>query len=144
MNRREWIVGTGAMLTTILTQSAYASSHEHTHTAGQKYGNIIDSSYNCLNKGRVCIQHCLDNFGDLALKDCANSVQDMYAVCSTMTQLAVSESPYLKDYIKICINVCRDCEAACRVHEKTHAECKECADACARCRKECEKVLAAM
>jgi Cys-rich four helix bundle protein (predicted Tat secretion target) len=104
MNRRELLVGAGAMLSTIVAHSAFASSHQHAHGSG-KYGNIINSGFNCLNKAKLCIQHCLENFGDQSLKDCANSVQDMYAVCSTMTQLAASDSAYLKDYLKICINV---------------------------------------
>lgn len=142
MNRRELLVGAGAMLSTVVAHSAFASSHKHAHHDG-KYGDLINSGFTCLNKGKLCIQHCLSRFGDLSLKDCANSVQDMFAVCSTMTQLAASDSTYLKDYLKICINVCKECEAACRVHERTHAECKACADACADCRKECEKVIAA-
>jgi len=144
MNRRELLIGTSAMLTAMFAHSAFASSHQHDHNSGGRYGNIIDSGFNCLNKAKRCIQHCLENFGDPSLKDCANSVQDMYAVCSTMTQLAASDSPYLKDYLNICIKVCNDCEAACRVHENIHVACKECADACARCRKECEKVITTM
>lgn len=144
MNRRDLLIGTGAMLTTMLTHSAFASTAKHAHHRGKKYENIIDSGFHCLKKAKLCIQHCLDNFGDASLADCAANVQVMYAVCSTMTQLAASESVHLNDYLKICIKVCKDCEAACRVHENVHVACKECADACARCAKECEKVLGSM
>jgi len=38
--------------------------------------------------------------------------------------------------------VCEACEKECRKHEMKHAECKACADSCAACLKECQKIAA--
>jgi Cys-rich four helix bundle protein (predicted Tat secretion target) len=144
MNRRELLIGTGALVTTLFANKALAASTKHGHTYGKKFENIIDSGFNCIKKGEACIQHCLVHFGDASLAECAANVQEMLSICSTLTRFASYESRHLKEYIKVCIQVCNDCEKACRVHENTHVPCKECAEACARCARECEKVLASL
>ena len=144
MNRRELLIGAGALVTTLFANKAFAASAKHGHTYGKKFKNLIDSGLNCVKKGEACIQHCLAHFGDETLAECAASVQEMLPICATLSKLASYESRHLKEYLKVCIQVCKDCEKACRVHENTHVPCKECADACARCARECEKVLASL
>ena len=144
MNRRELLIGTGALLTTLFTKKAFAASTKHDHTNVKKFENIIDSGLNCVKKGEACIQHCLAHFGDASLAECAARVQEMLPICGTLSKLASYESRHLKEYIKVCIQVCKDCEKACRVHENEHVPCKECADACARCIAECEKALTSL
>lgn len=143
MNRRELLWGAGALLTSALAGNALASSHkkhEH-HEHGKKYHSLIESGLNCVEKGQICIQHCLDYFGDASLAECAASVQQMLPVCSTLSQLATFESPHLKAYIQACIAICQDCEKACRVHADTHKPCMDCAEACKQCIEACNKVL---
>jgi Cys-rich four helix bundle protein (predicted Tat secretion target) len=148
MNRREMLIGTGAGLAALFTSNAFAMKHAKDsktgHGYGKKFENLVDSGLNCLKKGEACIQHCLAHFGDTSLAECAARVQEMMPVCATLAKLASYESKHLKDYLQFCIKVCNDCEKACRVHEATHKPCKECADACANCAKQCEKVLASL
>jgi Cys-rich four helix bundle protein (predicted Tat secretion target) len=148
MNRRDMLIGSGAMLATMFANNAFAMSHakgeKMKHGSGKKFENLVNSGLNCLKRGEACIQHCLAHFGDKSLAECAAQVQQMMPVCSTLTKLATYESKHLKDYLQFCIKVCNDCEKACRVHEATHKECKDCADACANCSKQCKKVLASL
>jgi Cys-rich four helix bundle protein (predicted Tat secretion target) len=141
MKRRELLIGAGALLTTLFANKAFAASTKHSHTSGKKFENIIDSGLNCVKKGEACIQHCLAHFSDASLAECAARVQEMLPICQTLSKLATYESRHLKAYLTVCIQVCKDCEKACRVHENEHVPCKECADACARCIAECEKAL---
>ena len=142
------LIGTGAGLAALFTSNAFAMKHAKDsktgHGYGKKFENLVDSGLNCLKKGEACIQHCLAHFGDASLAECAARVQEMMPVCGTLAKLASYESKHLKDYLQFCIKVCNDCEKACRVHEATHVPCKECADACANCAKQCEKVLASL
>ena len=144
MKRRELLIGTGALLMSLFTNKVFAASTKQHHTYGKKFENLINSGLNCVKKGEACIQHCIAHFGDTSLAECAARVQEMLPVCKTLAELATYESRHLNEYMKVCIQVCKDCEKACRVHENTHVPCKECADACARCISECEKVLAAL
>ena len=144
MKRREFLIGAGALLTTLFANKAIAAGTTHSHTGGNKFQNIIDSGLNCVMKGEACIQHCLAHFADASLAECASRVQEMLPICLTLSKLATYESRHLKAYLTVCVQVCKDCEKACRVHENEHVPCKECADACARCIAECEKVLASV
>jgi len=87
----------------------------------------------CLNTGRVCIQHCIDLLatGDTSLADCARQVTQMMAVCEAVATLAAADSKHLKMAVELCVAHCTDCEQACRKHAGHHAECKACAEACA-------------
>jgi len=81
------------------------------------------------------VQHCIELFkqGDTSVAECADTVQDMLASCTAMSQLASYNSPHLKKMLHVCIAVCEDCESACREHADKHAECKACADSCEEC-----------
>ncbi len=66
----------------------------------------------------------------------------MNAACTGLARLAALNSDHLPAYAKVCLEICKDCEAECRKHEKTHAICKACAESCKACIAECEKVAA--
>lgn len=87
----------------------------------------------CIEAGNTCMQHCLTLLasGDKSLGDCATAVHQMLAVCNAMTVLVASGTRHLKAAAALCVDVCGDCEKACRVHAEHHAQCKACADACA-------------
>ena len=87
----------------------------------------------CVIAGTECLQHCLTALGtgDTSLAECSKTVRDMLAVCGAEQILVLGESRRAKTTVRLCIDVCTDCEAACRKHEAHHAVCKACADACA-------------
>ena len=148
--RRNLLIGAAA-LTTLSGMSvlgrAHAEEHSHEHhqhTIDQGRMRIIEHSTDCVMKGEICIAHCLELFkmGDTSVAECADVAHEMLASCTAMGKLASYDSKHLKDFVRVCIGVCEDCEKACREHEKKHAECKACADSCADCIRVCRDYLA--
>ena len=95
------------------------------------------------SKGQQCIAHCLVVFqeGDTSLAECAAKVHEMQAICDAYSYLLAANSEYTRDYARICITACEDCEMECRRHDH-HIECRECAEACEKVVKLARKLLA--
>jgi Cys-rich four helix bundle protein (predicted Tat secretion target) len=104
---------------------------------------LIASAFACIQVGQACQQHCLTMLskGDTSLAECAATIAAMLPACEALAELAVQGSPRLKAMAAVCALLCRDCEKACRKHE-AHAICKQCAEACAGCAAQCDKVPA--
>jgi Cys-rich four helix bundle protein (predicted Tat secretion target) len=151
INRRELLVGVGALAVAASAGAAFAAdkgghdkhaADKHAAMAGKKDEGLVETSLDCLKKGEACIKHCLDTFaaGETMMAECAAKAQEMVVVCQGLSYLASYNSKHLKKYVAACIDVCTDCEAACRKHAEHAAPCKECADACLKCIEQCRKV----
>jgi Cys-rich four helix bundle protein (predicted Tat secretion target) len=148
--RRNLLIGAAALstlpgLAVLGRASAEEHSHEHhQHTIDQGRMRVITHAADCVTKGEICIEHCLQLFkaGDTSVAECAETAHEMLASCTAMGKLASYDSRHLKDFMRVCIGVCEDCEKACREHENKHAECKACADSCADCIRVCKEYLA--
>ncbi len=153
MNRREALKTTGAMALAAFATNTMAAAHDHKHMhnhaamghGGMKnpYLKLIQTTGDCIEKGQLCIDHCLmllaDGNKEMAI--CARSVQQTLAMCSALQQLASYQSKQLKALAKITMDVCKECEDECRKHEKKHAACRDCAEACVACYKECKALV---
>ena len=115
----------------------------HTATGPAKYQDLIDAALLCVNRGEVCIDHCVKQMGtgDTSLKDCMASVVTMGPMCTAVGRFAAVDAPRLKEVTKLCVDVCVDCEKECRKHEEHHVQCKNCAESCAAFIREGRKVL---
>jgi Cys-rich four helix bundle protein (predicted Tat secretion target) len=136
MNRREvMLAGVGAVA---LGAVRRAEAAEPPVPSG-----LVAAAFACIQMGQACQQHCLTMLskGDITLAECAATIAAMLPACQAIAELAVQGSPRLKAMAVVCALLCRDCEKACRKHE-THAICKQCADACAACAAQCDKVPA--
>ena len=144
--RRRLLMGAGAAAVAVAAgNSAFAATgHEHHHPGGGANEGVIDSSLACVKTGQACLDHCIELFkqGDTSVAECADTVQEMLAACTALSQLASANSRHLGAMAKVCIGICEDCEKACREHEDKHPACKACADACKTCIDECKKVAA--
>ncbi len=138
------IAGMGTLAVTagaVMTGTAFAGDHSHMgHTTGPN--KISQTALDCVNTGQACIQHCLENFQVPGFAECAMSVIELNAMCTALAQLANSKSKRLKQVAALSIEFCNACEKECRKHEKDHALCKACADACVKCATECKKIAA--
>ena len=156
MIRRDMLLGSGAVALAMTagqvmaqvktaTKAKEPEKGGHHHHAGSAFTPVMISSGICIEKGQVCLSHCimLMGEGDKAMAACAKSVSQLLAVCTSLQQLAAQESPYVRDMARIAARVCKDCEAECKKHADKHAACKDCLEACADCRKECEKLIKA-
>ncbi|AXS81252.1 four-helix bundle copper-binding protein [Dechloromonas sp. HYN0024] len=149
MERREMLKTVGAAMAAAVASSALAADHNHDHShhhnhPSNPYAALIASSSDCLKTGEACLAHCLILLGegDKEMASCAQSVNGLLAVCSTLGRLAGQNSKHTKAMAKVAADVCAECEKECRKHEKKHEECKACAEACASCLKECKKLSA--
>jgi len=138
--RRNILIGAAAVATTLASGSAFSAT-EHHHKKNSNTG-LIDSAFGCVKAGQACNDHCIElvKSGDTSIADCMDSVSEMLATCTALTQMASYRSLHLPAFAKVCISVCEDCEKECRKHEKKHAECKACAESCRDCIKACKKV----
>lgn len=147
MKRREAIAGSGAFLMAAVSTTALAqtkdAAHDHAHMHGGPNAALIAAASDCVVKGQACVAHCLVLLadGDKAMAACAQSVQQVLAVCGALQSLAAQESALLPAMAKVALDACQACEKECRKHQK-HAPCKACMESCIECAKQC-KALAA-
>ncbi len=145
MSRRKVLLGAAAVAATATTGSSAAfAGMEHDHHSGNRHDAVIDSALDCIKTGQACIEHCIGLFktGDTSVAECADTVQEMLAMCTALTQMASYNSKQLPQVARICREVCLSCEKECRKHEDKHAQCKACAESCETCAKECKKIAA--
>ena len=146
INRREMLLAMGAAATATAAYAGPAaaamSGHDHSKHKPQ-HGDVLEASIACSDTGRLCIAHCLVSFieGDTELAKCASKVHEMQTICNSFSDLLAANSDYLKEYSKVCVTACEDCEKICREHDE-HFECKDCADACQALVKAIKKSLA--
>lgn len=143
-SRRELLTGATAVMAMAGSNIAFAEMDHKHHHASNPYEAAIDASLDCLKKGQACLDHCMILFkkGDNSVADCADTVNEMLAMCTTLSKLASYQSKHLKAFAKVCIASCKDCRKECRKHEDKHAECKACAESCKNCIEQCEKLIA--
>jgi len=103
---------------------------------------LIKLAAHCVMVGEPCLAHCFFMFdsGDTSLAECAKRTDDSMAVCSALTKLGLHRSSSFELAVKLCHDVCLDCEQACEKH-KEHAICAEMAEACHDAVKACEAFL---
>ncbi len=150
MDRREVLKSVGAFTMAALASSAIADEHEHMnheahhHHNANPYAKLIAAASDCIEKGNLCISHCLELLGDgdKEMAACAKSVQQTLAICSALQKLASQQSSHLGELAKLAAITCKECEDECKKHADKHEECKNCMDACKACRKECEALSA--
>lgn len=151
MSRRNVLTTAGAAVAAsslVATAAQAKTDHGHSnHMMGDVHKNqaVIDTAMDCLVKGSLCLDHCLELFKakDTSVAECASQVTMMLPICNTLAKYAMADAVYLKQVARICIDVCSECEKECRKHENTHPQCKACAESCAACIKACKELIAA-
>ncbi len=137
MNRRELLIGTGAVLVASAARgdkpkpaTAPPGAHEH-HTMASP---LTDAAVDCVKKGQACLAHCLTllGSGDTSLTACAKAVTDMVAVAQALLTVSTAGSKHTKALAKVAGDVSRDCEAECKKHADKHDACKACMECCSK------------
>lgn len=147
LNRRNLLAGAGAVLAAASAGKAFAADDNqggHGMVHSKKYQAVTDSALHCVMMGQACLEHCLAMFksGDTSLAECARQVLQLSSMCQTLAQFASLESAHLANMAKLCIEVGDACEKECRKHADKHMDCKNCADSCLECIKQCKKIAA--
>lgn len=162
MDRREMLKNAGALALGSFTTSALAAQtpaspakpadvctndkmHEHHHHhASNPYSKVIDTASTCIDKGNLCIAHCLMllSDGEKEMAKCAQTVSQMLSTCTALQQLASQESKHVVEMAKLASAVCKECGDECKKHADKHEACKNCLDACKACAKDCDAITA--
>ena len=123
--------------------SAATTSASHRHESGA-HAALIREALHCIETGDACAAHCINDMrtGNTELLECLVQVQDLVTACEALAKFAASDSEHLKVYAAATIEVCESCEAECRKFEDKHSQCKDCADSCVACMRECRKITA--
>ena len=148
MNRREMLMSSMALAGAAVVGRAQAAEHDHDmmqhehHHGAPANAALAVAAADCLQKGQVCLSHCLVLLGegDKGMADCSKSVNQMLALCGALQQLANQNSKLLARVAAIALDACNQCEEACKKHANKHEECKACGESCAACAKECKKL----
>jgi Cys-rich four helix bundle protein (predicted Tat secretion target) len=149
MNRRELVrvaVGTTVAhgLVTVLSCAAQTAAQDPAAPAHGGHGNppstgaseallqVATKASHCVVVGEACLEHCIRllSSGDTMLAGCAKQVQQMLAVCRSMSSLAAMGSEYAGEMAALCKKACEACASECEKHAGHHAECKACFEAC--------------
>jgi Cys-rich four helix bundle protein (predicted Tat secretion target) len=125
---------------------AQAAEHDHSHMHHGAPANeaLTAAMADCIQKGEVCLNHCLEVLGE-GEKDmaaCARSVNEVLTVCNALQQLSNQNSKQVAKLAAIAMDVCKQCEDECKKHADKHEQCKACGESCAACYKECRKIAA--
>lgn len=150
MNRRELLLGGMALAGAAVIGQAQAEEHDHGamhhdhQHAAPANAALAAAASDCLQKGQLCTSHCLVLLGqgDKDMAACAQSVNQMMALCGALQQLANQNSRQLAKLASLVMDACKQCEDECRKHADQHPECKACGEGCAACYKECKKIAA--
>jgi Cys-rich four helix bundle protein (predicted Tat secretion target) len=119
------------------------SDHKHHHHGGGgKNAALVGAAHDCVLKGDICLEHCLEMMatGDTSLALCAVRVRELIASCGALATLAAYDNRHLKEFAAVTKQICEDCRAECLKHEQ-HQQCADCAESCAGCIKECEALI---
>ena len=144
MQRRELVLGLG-LAGAALGTAAVAATDEHAghdHAQHASGSALVDSALRCVRTAEVCMAHCLQVMGggDRSMEGCGHAVNALRSVCGTLAALAIQKSPLLGQYAAVAKQFCDACEKECRQHADEHVACKDCADACVDCSRECAKL----
>jgi len=108
MNRREALLSGAALAAATFVGYAKAAEMEHHHHAAMVNAGLVAAAADCIQKGQVCLSHCLQLLGqgDKEMAACAKSVNQMLALCGALQSLANQESAYLPQLAKIAMDAC--------------------------------------
>lgn len=143
MNRRDLLIGAGAVALASVAKAAPKDKPDPAHQHGGPTP-LVDAALDCEKKAEACLQHCLVllGSGDASMVGCAMAVRDTLASSRAVATLAAAGSKFAAPLAKVCADICRACSAECKKHADKHAPCKDCMDACDKMSAEIAKLPA--
>ncbi len=102
---------------------------------------IIHALGNCINHCNFCADACLSEKDVKMMVPCIRLDRVCAEVCSTLSQVLLTEYDDVADLVTYCKSVCERCAEECGGHDHDH--CQNCAKACCECAKACEEYLQA-
>lgn len=100
----------------------------------EKKKEILHLMADCVNACNHCFSSCLKEDDVKMMTDCIRLDKECAEVCS-FTILMFHNSPFVDNYLELCIKVCDACGEECAKHDNEH--CRMCAEACKKCADAC-------
>ncbi|MGE0172917.1 MAG: Csp1 family four helix bundle copper storage protein [Oligoflexales bacterium] len=140
MDRRDLIRNSIISGATLAAAGVLFDQNTATAAGTKAHGPLTDALEKCISTGYTCLAHCQSELakGNTEMAKCQTEVMDMLASCRALQELALRNSEHTKTMAQACSSICKDCAAACDVHAKHMAACKECMEACLNCEKACK------
>ncbi|MBI5185217.1 MAG: four-helix bundle copper-binding protein [Nitrospinae bacterium] len=149
MKRREMLLASGGAVLAAATGQAFAAepAHEHGHQhikTANKNVDLVKSANDCVLTAEPCLASCLEvlGAGDKTMRECAESIIELSAVCAALMKTAATGTKHLKQMAMVAKQVCLSCEEQCLKH-KEYQQCLDCANACKKCAEVCDKYIGA-
>lgn len=148
MKRREMLLASGGAVLAATVGQAFASEnaneHQHQHIKSQsKNVDLVKAANDCVLAVEPCLASCIEvlGTGDKTMRECAESIIELGAVCTALMKSAAIGAKHLKQIAAVAKQVCLSCEEQCLKH-KEYQQCLDCANACKKCAEVCDKYTA--
>ncbi|KMK76328.1 four-helix bundle copper-binding protein [Alkalihalobacillus pseudalcaliphilus] len=105
-----------------------------------QYQECLEACLTCMEKCNTCFDACLDEDNVKMMAACIRLDRECADICSFTARAIQTNSPILKEVIKLCVEICQACGDECGRHN--HEHCQNCADACYHCAEVCRKIIA--
>ncbi|HEY4283438.1 MAG TPA: four-helix bundle copper-binding protein [Chthoniobacterales bacterium] len=106
----------------------------------------IAACYACTAACNACADACLGEKDVAAMVDCIRDCNDCADVCLAtariMSRFTRTDFKLAGAQLRACIQACHACGEVCQKHGSKMGHCRVCAEACARCLKACDALLA--
>lgn len=106
----------------------------------------ITACYACAEACNVCADACMGEKEVAPLLECIRDNIDCADVClatgRVMSRFTRTDKRLAGALLRACIQACEICGAMCSKHGEKMEHCRICAEACARCAKACQALLA--
>ena len=95
--------------------------------------DIVDCQVACNH----CFNTCLEGKDVRMMAQCIKLNRDCSEMCSVALSFVASESDFVQELLKLCIDICEACGRECAKHHYEY--CRQCAKACGKCAESCRK-----
>jgi hypothetical protein len=114
-------------------------------TDPERLASAIAELYTCAQACTTCADACLGEKEVPSLIDCIRTNLDCADVCGAtgamLSRVTHAPTELLKSMLGACATACDMCAVACSKHSSMHEHCRVCADICRRCEKACRDLL---
>ncbi len=104
------------------------------------YKEALTALNECISACNHCFDACLNEEDVKMMAGCIRLDRECADICAYAVQAITRNSPFTKQILQLCADVCEQCGSECGQHDHDH--CKRCAEACKKCAEACRKLAA--
>lgn len=104
----------------------------------QQYPSCIEACVKCAQACENCADACLQESDVAMMAECIRRDRDCAEACWGAAAFMSRNSPFAREFCRLCVDICEACGSECRTHDASH--CQKCAEACETCADECRRM----